>query len=387
VRIIIIGGRGLIGSKVAAKLSEQGHDVIAASRRSGVDSLTGEGLANAVAGADVLVDVADSPLFDDEPVMHFFTTATTNLLAAEREAGVKHHVALSVVGAQVMPDSGYNTAKAAQENLIKDSGQPYSIVRATPFYEFAIGLADSATDGDVVRLPHALFRPIAADDVATAVARAAVGPPINGVTEIAGPDAMGMDDFVRTGLAANGDQRRVVTDVRAPYFGAVIDDHSLAPDDNATIFTTRYSDWIDATIRVTNDSGSDYSESLSTMTVLQEVPLPLIPADARVMTVLINHPPGAPGYPPHRLPGGPGFGYMIEGEMLFELEGEAPRVLRAGDAFWGPGGDVIHYRDANNRTDIPCSFVLTLFCVRGQPMLERVTEEELEERKGLRVNS
>jgi len=129
------------------------------------------------------------------------------------------------------------------------------------------------------------------------------------------------------------------------------------------------------------------SESPSTMTVLQEVPLPLIPADARVMTVLINHPPGAPGYPPHRLPGGPGFGYMIEGEMLFELEGEAPRVLRAGDAFWGPGGDVIHYRDANNRTDIPCSFVLTLFCVRGQPMLERVTEEELEERKGLRVNS
>lgn len=129
------------------------------------------------------------------------------------------------------------------------------------------------------------------------------------------------------------------------------------------------------------------SESKSTMTVLQEVPSPLIPEDAHVMTVLINHPPGAPGYPPHRLPGGPGFGYMIDGEMLFELEGEAPRVLRAGDAFWGPGGDVIHYRDANNRTDIPCSFVLTLFCVPGQPMLERVTEEELEERKGLRVST
>ena len=144
-KIVIIGGRGLIGSKVATKLSVQGHDVIAASRRSGVDSLTGEGLAKAVAGADVLVDVADSPLFDDEPVMHFFTTTTTNLLAAEQEAGVKHHVALSVVGAQIMPDSGYNTAKAAQENLIKDSGRPYSIVRATPFYEFAVGLADSAT--------------------------------------------------------------------------------------------------------------------------------------------------------------------------------------------------------------------------------------------------
>lgn len=245
-KIVVIGGRGLIGSKVATKLSAQGHDVIAASRRSGVDSLTGEGLADAVAGADVLVDVADSPLFDDEPVMHFFTTTTTNLLAAEQEAGVNHHVALSVVGSGVMPDSGYNTAKAAQEKLIQDSGRPYSIVRATPFYEFALGVADSATDGDIVRLPHVLVRPIAAADVATAVARVAVGRPINGVMEIAGPEAMGMDDFVRTGLAANRDQRRVVTDDQAPYFGAVIDDHSLEPDTAATIFTTQYSDWIDA---------------------------------------------------------------------------------------------------------------------------------------------
>ncbi|BBY10701.1 SDR family oxidoreductase [Mycobacterium marseillense] len=245
-KIVVIGGRGLIGSKVVSKLGALGHDVVIASRRSGVDALTGEGLANAVAGADVLVDVADSPVFDDEPVMHFFTTATANLLSAEQEAGVKHHVALSVVGAQSMPDSGYNTAKAAQENLIKASGRPYSIVRATPFYEFALGLGDSATDGEVVRLPHALFRPIAADDVATAVARAAVGAPSNGVTEIAGPEAMGMDDFVRAGLAASGDHRRVVTDARAPYFGAVIDDGTLAPDENATIFSTRYSDWIDA---------------------------------------------------------------------------------------------------------------------------------------------
>jgi uncharacterized protein YbjT (DUF2867 family) len=245
-KIVVIGGRGLIGSRVASKLSAQGHDVIIASRRSGVDAFTGEGLDTAVAGADVLVDVADSPLFDDEPVMTFFTTATANLLSAEREAGVKHHVALSVVGAQIMPDSGYNTAKAAQENLITDSGRPYSIVRATPFYEFAVGLADSATDGDIVRLPPASFRPIAADDVATAVASAAVGRPVNGVTEIAGPEAMGMDDFVRRGLAATGDERRVVTDAQAPYFGAVIDDHTLAPDENATIFPTRYSDWIDA---------------------------------------------------------------------------------------------------------------------------------------------
>lgn len=245
-KIVVIGGRGLIGSKVVSKLSAQGHDVIPASRRSGVDALTGEGLADTVVGADVLVDVADSPVFDDEPVMHFFTTTTRNLLAAERDAGVSHHVALSVVGSQRMPDSGYNSAKAAQENLIRDSGRPYSIVRATPFYEFALGLADSATDADVVTLPHALFRPIAADDVATAVASAAVQPPINGVVEIAGPEAIGMDDFVRAGLAAAGDHRRVVTDVNAPYFGATIDDHTLAPANNAVIFTTRYSEWIDA---------------------------------------------------------------------------------------------------------------------------------------------
>lgn len=246
--IVVIGGRGLIGSKVASKLATQGHDVIAASRRSGVDSVTGEGLADALTGADVVVDVADSPLFDDEPVMHFFTTATTNLLSAEWDAGVKHHVALSVVGARTMPDSGYNTAKAAQEDLIKDSGRPYSIVRATPFFEFAVVLADSATDGDIVRLPHALFRPIAADDVATAVARAAVEPPTNGITEIAGPEAMGMDDFVRMGLTAVGDQRRVVTDAEAPYFGAVIDDRTLAPEENATIFPTRYADWVEGYI-------------------------------------------------------------------------------------------------------------------------------------------
>ncbi len=153
---------------------------------------------------------------------------------------------MSVVGAQVMPDSGYNTAKAAQENLITASGRPYSIVRATPFYEFAVGLADSATDGDIVRLPHALFRPIAADDVATAVAGAAVGHPTNGIIEVAKPEAMGMDDFVRRGLAAVGDRRRVVTDAQATYFGAVIDDHTLAPSSDANIFATRYSDWIDA---------------------------------------------------------------------------------------------------------------------------------------------
>ncbi|GCA99251.1 SDR family oxidoreductase [Mycolicibacterium sp. NCC-Tsukiji] len=245
-KIVVIGGRGLIGAKVSTILTAQGHDVVAASRRSGVDALTGEGLTGALAGADVVVDVSDSPLFEDEAVMHYFTTTTTNLLAAEREVGVGHHVALSVVGAHTTPDSGYNTAKGAQENLISDSGRPYSIVRATPFYEFVGGLADSATDGEIVTLPHAVFRPIAADDVATAVAAAAVGSPANGVVEVVGPEPIGMDEFVRTGLAAAGDPRRVVTDPQAPYFGAVINDSSLAPGGNATVGATRFADWLAA---------------------------------------------------------------------------------------------------------------------------------------------
>jgi len=245
-KIVVIGGRGLIGAKVSTILTTQGHDVVAASRRSGIDALTGEGIADALAGADVVVDVSDSPVFEDAAVMHFFTTTTNRLLAAEREAGVGHHVALSVVGAHTTPDSGYNTAKGAQEYRIQDSGRPYSIVRATPFYEFVGGLADSATNGEIVTLPHAVFRPIAADDVAAVVAGVAVGSPTNGVVEVVGPETIGMDDFVRKGLAAAGDPRRVVTDPRAPYFGAVIDDLSLAPGDNATICATRFSDWLDA---------------------------------------------------------------------------------------------------------------------------------------------
>lgn len=245
-KIVVIGGQGLIGTKVVVRLGEAGHDVVPASRRTGVDTLTGAGLPDVLAGVDVVVDVADSPSFEDDAVMQFFTTSTANLLAAERHAGVGHHVALSVVGAQIMQDSGYNTAKAAQENLITESGRPYSIVRATPFYEFGLLLADSATDGNIVRLPPASFRPIAADDVAAAVTAAAVGAPGNHVTEIAGPDAMGMDDFVRKALSAANDHRVVVTDCEAPYFGALIDDHTLAPVENATGYPTRYGDWMRA---------------------------------------------------------------------------------------------------------------------------------------------
>lgn len=243
-KVVVIGGSGLIGAKVVANLTGLGHEAIPASPRSGVDTLTGAGLSDALAGAQVVVDVSNSPSFADDDVMHFFSTSTRNLLAAERAADVGHHVALSVVGAPRNPDSGYLRAKAAQEWLIGDSGVPYSIVRATQFYEFFSMIADSAQDGDVVRLPHALVQPIAADDVATAVTRAATDAPLDGSTEIAGPEQFGMDDFVRTGLAALGDSRRVVADAQAPYFGEVIDDQSIVPADRATIYPTRFADWL-----------------------------------------------------------------------------------------------------------------------------------------------
>lgn len=245
-RIVVIGGTGLIGSKVVAKLTELGHDAVGVSPRTGVDTISGEGVAAALSGAQVVVDVTNSPSFADDDVLQFFTTSTRNLLAAEREQGVGHHVALSVVGAGGVADSGYMRAKVAQERLIADSGVPYTIVRATQFYEFVEAIAGSAADGDTVRLPHAAMQPIAAEDVATGVTRGAVGEPVNGAVEIAGPEKIGMDDFVRTGLAAKGDPREVITDPAAPYFGAVIDDRSIVPTGPATLFETTFADWLSA---------------------------------------------------------------------------------------------------------------------------------------------
>jgi uncharacterized protein YbjT (DUF2867 family) len=243
-KIVVIGGTGLVGSKLVNKLRQAGHDVVAASPASGVNTITGQGLAEALAGAQVVVDVANSPSFEDGPVMEFFETSGRNLLAAEAEAGVGHHVALSIVGADRVPDSGYLRAKMAQEKLIKASKIPYTIVRSTQFFEFMGGIAQSATTGQTVRLSPALLQPIASDDVVAALADVAVGPPANGTIEIAGPERVGLEALVRRFLSASKDARQVVSDVHARYYGAELDDRSLTPGDKARLGRTRFEDWL-----------------------------------------------------------------------------------------------------------------------------------------------
>jgi uncharacterized protein YbjT (DUF2867 family) len=243
-KIVIIGGTGLIGSKLVNNLRQRGHEVVAASPASGVNTLTGEGLADALAGARVVVDVANSPSFEDRAVLEFFETSGRNLLAAEAAAGVGHHVALSVVGADRLPDSGYLRAKVAQEKLIRASRIPYTIVRSTQFFDFAGGIAQSATEGQTVRLPPALMQPIVSDDVAAALADIAVAEPRNGTIELAGPEPIRMDDLVRRFLGAKGDARTVTTDAHARYFGTELNDRSLTPGANPRIGPTRFADWL-----------------------------------------------------------------------------------------------------------------------------------------------
>lgn len=244
-KIVVIGGSGLIGKKLIPLLRKRGHEAVSASPSSGVNTLTREGLASALAGADVVVDVTNSPSFEDRAVLEFFETSGRNLLAAEAAAGVKYHVALSVVGADRLPDSGYMRAKVAQERLIQGGKVPYTIVRATQFFEFLGGIVGSGADGDTVRLPEAPMQPLAADDVAAALADVAVGPPANAVLELAGPEAQSMAAFVRRALVASGDTRAVVTDPQARYFGAVLDARGLCPDGaNPRISPTRFEDWL-----------------------------------------------------------------------------------------------------------------------------------------------
>ncbi len=245
-KIVVIGGTGLIGSKLIPLLQKMGHDAIAASPDTGVNTLTREGLAAAMSGTQVVVDVANSPSFEDTAVLNFFETSGRNLLAAEAAAGVSHHVALSVVGADRLPQSGYLRAKVAQETLIKAAKIPFTILRSTQFFEFVGAIAQSATKGNDVHLSPALLQPVASDDVAAALADLAVGNPVNGFVEIAGPEKIPLDEIGRRYLSVTGDRRRVVADIHARYFGTELNDKSLTPDDNPILGINRFDDWLRA---------------------------------------------------------------------------------------------------------------------------------------------
>jgi len=243
-KIVVIGGTGLIGSKLITKLKARGHEAAAAAPNTGVNTLTGEGLADVLKGAQVVVDVSNSPSFEDKAVLDFFQTSTRNLLSYEAAAGVGHHVALSIVGNDRLPDSGYMRAKIAQEKLIRESSIPYSLVRATQFFEFVNRIADSATDGNTVRLPPVRFQPMAAEDVASAVCRVAIGSPLNGIVEVAGPEQFRFDELIRQGLSARKDPREVIADPHARYFGTELSERSLVPGDGAQLGETRFKDWL-----------------------------------------------------------------------------------------------------------------------------------------------
>jgi uncharacterized protein YbjT (DUF2867 family) len=243
-KIVVIGGSGFIGAKLVKNLFKRGHKVVAASPASGVNTITGEGLTEALAGADVVVDVANSPSFEDKAALEFFEASGRNLLAAEAVAGVRHHVALSIVGADRLPDSGYLRAKMAQERLIVASRIPYTIVRSTQFLEFLGGIAQSNTNGKTVHLSPALFQPIASDDLVAVLAEITLGAPVNGIVEVAGPERVGMAELVQRFMNAKHDERTVVADADARYFGAELSDQSLVPGERARIAATRFEDWL-----------------------------------------------------------------------------------------------------------------------------------------------
>src|SRR5215472_2047265 len=416
-KIVVIGGSGLIGSKVVNILRQCGHEVVAASPSSGVNTLTGEGLAEALAGAQVVVDVANSPSFEDEPAMDFFETSGRNLLAAEKTAGVRHHVALSVVGTNRLLGSGpgslsgYFRAKMAQENLIKASGIPFTIVHATQFFEFVKNIAQSATDGSTIRLSPVLMQPMVSDDVAAAVADVALGEPMNAMVEVAGPDKIRQDELVRQFLTATGDPRKVVTDADAGYYGIEVNDQSLVPGDNPRLGSMHFAEWLSRTTtqKTATEKGSAPASNLSgkaakvialllcgivfvalslraaaaedPSTDKSKVAATTEPKEAKLtqlfskdltdlpgkegLMLLIEYPPGSSD-PIHRH-NAHGFIYVLEGSIVMQVRGGKEVTLTPGQTFY-EGPEDVHVVGRNASKTKPAKFVVFFVKDKGAPL-------------------
>ena len=406
-KIVIIGGTGLIGSKAVNILRQRGHEVVAASPSSGVNTLTGEGLAGALAGAQVVVDVANSPSFEDKPALEFFETSGRNLLAAEKAAGVRHHVALSVVGTDRLTGSGpgslsgYFRAKMAQENLIKASGLPFTIVHATQFFEFAKNIAQSATDGSAIRLSPVLMQPMVSDDVAAAVADVALGEPMNAMVEVAGPDRIRQDELVRQFLTATGDPRNVVTDANAGYYGIKVNDQSLVPGDNPRLGTTRFEEWLSrstpqkkaigkvakvvalllcgivfaALCKVTVTMAATTEPKEAKVTELMSKDLTEFPGKEGLM-ITVEYPPGSSD-PIHRH-NAHGFIYVLEGSIVMQVRGGKEVTLTPGQTFYEgltpgqtfyEGPEDVHVVGRNASQTKPAKFVVFFVKDKGAPVL------------------
>jgi uncharacterized protein YbjT (DUF2867 family)/quercetin dioxygenase-like cupin family protein len=403
-KIVIIGGTGLIGSKVVNILRQRGHQVVAASPSSGVNTLTGEGLAEALAGAQVVVDVANSPSFEDKPALEFFETSGRNLLAAEKTAGVRHHMALSVVGTDRLLGSGpgslsgYFRAKMAQENLIKASGIPFTIVHATQFFEFVKNIAQSATDGSTIRLSPVLMQPMVSDDVAVAVADVALGEPMNAMVEVAGPDKIRQDELVRQFLTATGDPRKVVTDANAGYYGIKVNDQSLVPGDNPRLGTTRFEEWLSRTtpqkkaiepqatppsslpgkvgkvvtlllcgivFAALSNVAATTEPKEAKLTELMSKDLTDLPGKEGLMLV-IEYPPGSSD-PIHRH-NAHGFIYVLEGSIVMQVRGGKEVTLTPGQTFY-EGPEDVHVVGRNASQTKPAKFVVFFVKDKGAPVL------------------
>jgi len=408
-KIVVIGGSGLIGSKVVNILRQAGHEVVAASPSTGVNTLTGEGLAQALAGAQVVVDVANSPSFEDKPALEFFETSGRNLLVAEKTAGVRHHVALSVVGTDRLLESGpgslsgYFRAKMAQENLIKASGIPFTIVHATQFFEFVKNIAQSAaTDGSTIRLSPVLMQPMVSDDVAAAVADMALGEPMNAMVEVAGPDKIRQDELVRQFLTATGDPRNVVTDANVGYYGIKVNDQSLVPGENPRLGTTRFSEWLSRSIpqnktverpaipssslpgkvgkvvalllcgialaalsRITLTVAATTEPKEAKLAKLMSKDLTDLPGKEGLM-LLIEYPPGSSD-PIHRH-NAHGFIYVLEGSIVMQVRGGKEVTLTPGQTFY-EGPQDVHVVGRNASQTKPAKFVVFFVKDKGAPVL------------------